>query len=93
MTTAELAVGALRAAIEETDFRSVLDAIEEIRSEREEALAEALEEYEMAERRLDRATSSADMRTWSEEEADEYHGAQFAASEAWQKLKKAREAM
>lgn len=75
------------------NFSAVLEAFDEIRAERLDAIAEAQAEVRIAERRLAAAESSADMRTWTWEEREEWESAHFAVREAYDNLRKARQAL
>lgn len=74
------------------NFAAVLADFQDIKDEREAAIAEAQENVRIAERRLNQAELAADMRTWSEEERAEWEGAHFAVREAYDELRKAKAA-
>jgi hypothetical protein len=75
------------------NFAAVLEDLDDLRIERQEAVREAEYEVKQAERRLALAELDTDMRTWTQDEHDEYCAASAEVCEAYTNLRKARAAL
>lgn len=76
-----------------SDFAAVAAALRAMQDDRQAELEEAEAECRLADAALARAESSADMRTWSQEERDEWEGAHFRVRTAYDNLRKAKAAL
>ena len=74
-------------------MRDLLDDLQCMQDEREQALEDARVECQLADKALEEAELSADMRTWTWEQRDAWEGAHFRVREAYNNLRKAKEAL
>lgn len=75
------------------NFTEVLTDLRDMQEDREEAVREAQEEVEAAERNLAYCELSADMRTWTWEEREAWESAHYRVREAYDALRKAKAAL
>ena len=76
-----------------SNFTQVLADLRDMQDDREEAVREAEVECRMADAALAQAELDADMRTWSWEERDNWEAAHHRVREAYNNLRKAKEAL
>jgi len=76
-----------------SNFTQVLEDLRTMQEDREEAVREAEVECRLADQALALAESSADIRTWAPDEREAWETAHYRVREAYNNLRKAREAL